>query len=76
MARISLYIDEETLRKLENVAKSQQVSISKWVVRQIKEKIEPVYPEGYEELFGSVQDSAFTMPDSPSFEQDTLREVL
>ena len=50
MPQISLYIDEKTLKKVENAAQRQHVSISKWVSEQIKTKIEPIYP------ISSVQD--------------------
>lgn len=46
MPQISLYVDEETLKKVESAAKRQHVSISKWVSEQIRSKIEPVYPLG------------------------------
>jgi len=32
------------------------------------EKIEPHYPEGWADLFGSVSDSLFTGPDQPKLE--------
>jgi hypothetical protein len=74
MPQISLYIDEETLRKVENEAKRSHLSISKWVAEQIREKIEPHYPQGYENLFGSVSDESFKRPDSISFSEDSSRE--
>ncbi len=62
MPQISLYVDEETLKKVESAAKRQHVSISKWVSEQIRSKIEPVYPLGYEELFGSVTENELVRP--------------
>ena len=50
MPQISLYIDEKTLKKIESAAARAHVSISRWVAEQIKAKVEPVYPKGYEEL--------------------------
>ena len=44
MPQISLYIDEPTLKKVENAAKRQNTSISKWVAEQIRARVEPVYP--------------------------------
>ena len=76
MPQISLYIDEVTLKKVENAALRQHVSISKWVAEQIKKKVEPIYPVGYEDLFGSINDSTFIRPISNGFEVDAKREVL
>lgn len=76
MPQISLYIDETTLKKVENAAQRQHVSISKWVAEQIRTRIEPIYPENYELLFGSISDETFTRPDSVSFELDNKREVI
>jgi len=76
MPQISLYIDEETLRKVENAAKRQHLSISKWVSEQIRSKIDPVYPDGYEDLYGSVEESEIRRPAEVGFEEDSRREVL
>lgn len=76
MPQISLYVDEKTLKQIEDSAAREHVSLSKWVVEQIKTKIDPVYPTGYEELFGSVNDSAFNRPEELSFMDDITRESL
>jgi hypothetical protein len=76
MPQISLYIDEATLKKLESAASRQHVSISKWVADQIRSKVDPVYPRGYEDLFGSVSDETFTRPIQGDFENDGHRETL
>jgi len=67
MTQISLYIDESTLKKVENAAFRQHVSISKWVVELIRACVEPVYPAEYEHLFGSIVDETFVRPDDTSF---------
>ncbi|TVR93555.1 MAG: hypothetical protein EA428_01885 [Spirochaetaceae bacterium] len=76
MPQISLYIDAETLRKVENAASRRNISISKWVAEQIRTKVEPVYPEGFEALFGSIEDDSFQRPSQPVFDQDSPRESL
>ena len=76
MPQISLYIDEKTLKKIENAAMRQHVSISKWVAQQLRSKVEPVYPAGFEDLFGSIQDDTFVEPDEISFDYDAQREAL
>ncbi len=56
MPQISLYIDEETLKKIEKAAKIEHLSISKWVGNNIKRSFEGVYPKNYFDLYGSVKD--------------------
>ncbi|TXJ08733.1 MAG: hypothetical protein E6Q25_04725 [Acinetobacter sp.] len=75
MPQISLYIDADTLQKVEYAAKQQHLSISKWVANQIKAKVEPVYPQEFYALFGSIQDDTFVRPEQPRT-QDSPREVL
>ena len=76
MPQISLYVDEETLKKVEYAAAKQNVSISKWVIEQLKTKIDTVYPTNYENLFGSVHDPSFNRPDDVSFQNDVKREII
>ena len=76
MPQISLYIDEPTLKKVENAALRQHVSISKWVAGQIRTRVEPVYPVHFEELFGSITDDSFTRPKQFSFSSDIKRKGL
>lgn len=75
MPQISLYIDADTLQKVEYAAQQQHLSISKWVAEQIKAKVEPIYPQGFYHLFGSVQDETFIRPEQPNI-SDSPREIL
>lgn len=76
MPQISLYIDEKTLREIEIAAKHQKTSISKWVVEKIRRSIKPAYPDGYEGLFGSIDDNTFSEPSELAFSTDGKREPL
>jgi len=76
MPQISLYIDEKTLKKVENVAKRQHTSISKWVAEQIRSRVEPAYPVNFEALFGSITDDTFIEPKEISFSSDLAREDI
>lgn len=76
MPQISLYIDEGTLKKVESAAARQHLSISRWVAEQIRAKVEPVYPVGFEELFGSLKEDELTRPDQGTFTVDATRESL
>jgi hypothetical protein len=74
MPHISLYVDEETLKKVEHAAKREHVSISKWVAGQIRSRTEAVYPAGFEDLYGSVPEDAIQRPVQVDFDKDAGRE--
>lgn len=76
MPQISLYIDESTLKKVEGAAARQHVSISRWVAEQIREKVEPSYPVGYEALFGALGEDDLARPDQALAANDAARESL
>ena len=76
MPQISLYIDEPTLKKIENAAMRQHISISKWVAEQIRTRVEPVYPVNFENLFGSIDDETFFRPREQRFSSDAERMSL
>lgn len=76
MPQISLYIDENTLKKVESAASRQRVSISKWVAEQIRARLEPAYPADFADLFGSISDVTFRRPQESSFSSDTEREKI
>ena len=75
MPQISLYIDKETLNKIEKAANRENISISKWVGKNIKKVIKDDYPEGYFDLFGSISDESFDIK-TLSFKHDSERESL
>ncbi|QSI04619.1 hypothetical protein [Treponema pedis] len=47
MPQLSLYLTQEQISKVEHEARADRMSLSKWVVTQIINKIEPRYPEGW-----------------------------
>lgn len=76
MPQVSLYVDRETLTKIEAAAAKEKISISRWVAEQIREKLEPSYPAGFEDLYGSVRDEDLTRQDLPDPSLDSPREGL
>ena len=76
MPQISLYIDEKTLKKVENAALRQHVSISKWVADQLRNRVEPTYPADFEKLFGSIKDDTFVEPKELASSMDLIREKI
>lgn len=76
MPQLSLYIDDETLKKIETAAKISNTSISRWVTERLKESLANTWPENYESLFGSVEDDSFVNEKQKSFADDSEREKL
>lgn len=69
MPQLSLYVTQDQFLKIKNEAHTEKMSISKWVVIKIMERIEPHYPDGWADLFGSVSDSSFVRPEQPELKE-------
>jgi len=76
MPQLSLYIDDLTLKKIEQAAKVEKLSLSKYVVKKLNESITNSWPGNYDSLFGSIDDASFVEPESQSFAQDRPRPSL
>lgn len=78
MPQLSLYIDAETLAKIEAAAKIKNTSVSKWVTERLKEDLSYSWPSNYESIFGSIQDESFDVVPAENFAfmQDIERETL
>ncbi len=74
MPQLSLYIDQETLKKIELAAKKEKVSISQWVKGKLQSSFEKKWPDNYFQLYGSIDDESFQKPDSLNFKNDSKRE--
>jgi hypothetical protein len=76
MPQLSLYIDDSTLSKLKKTARLKKVSVSKWVSEKLRSSFAEGWPEGYFDLFASVDDATFTRSRQPSLGDDVTRENL
>jgi hypothetical protein len=76
MPQISLYIDDDTLEKIAEIAKSENLSISKWVGGNIKSLIKNRYPEDFFSLFGTLKDENFQRPEELDPKNDHKREPV
>ncbi len=65
MPQLSIYLDEETATLLERAVSLSGTSVSKWVRKQIQRSLREDWPEGYFQLFGSVDDASFSEPEEP-----------
>lgn len=64
MARLTIYLDETTLRRIERAARAERLSVSRWVRNKITGTMRGAWTEHYFELFGSLRDMALERPRS------------
>ncbi|TGK79280.1 toxin-antitoxin system, antitoxin component [Leptospira noumeaensis] len=76
MPQLSLYIDQDTLKKIELAAKKEKVSISQWVKGKLQSSFEKKWPENFFQLYGSIEDNSFNKPDFLDFKNDNKREAF
>jgi hypothetical protein len=76
MGQVTIYLDNETERKMSNIVKKSATSKSKWIARLIQEKTSSTWPESVHELAGAWND----FPDIEEIRNDmggdTEREPL
>ena len=76
MPQVSLYIDKETLSKIEELAHKNKTSLSKWVGNRLKQLIKEDYPEDFFSTFGSISDDSFVEPPDLRVDSDSARVSL
>ena len=76
MAQLCLYLDSETIKKIEAMAKANQVSVSKWVRENLKESLTNTWPRDYFNLFGCINDNSFKKAQPLPFTDKDLREAF
>lgn len=76
MPQLSLYLDKQMMKKVEDGASASNLSISKYVTLSLTNYFDSNWPLGYEQLFGSIKDDTFEEPKELSFSQDSERELL
>ena len=74
MPQVSLYIDEETLSRISVAAKTEHLSLSKYVSSKLKHSLDDQWPDHYDDLFGAITDETFAV--SPPTTSDIPRESL
>ena len=76
MGQVTIYIDEETEKKMIAFAKAKNVSKSKWVTEVIREKVAKDWPASVRELEGAWEDFPSAEELRSDGGQDTKREEL
>lgn len=74
MPQLSLYIDKETLERIESAARKEQLSLSKFVVSRVRDSLDRQWAPTVTALFGSVTDPSFGV--EPPAGNDKPRESL
>ena len=76
MAQLTVYIDDETRRKIEIAAKRADTSVSQWVKERLSSALETEWPDGYFELLGSLKGVSLERPPQLRSEEDVTREAV
>ena len=76
MPQVSLYLNEKTYTKVRRAAEAESISISKWVSEKLDQTIAADWPDGFDKLFGSINDDSFIAPRRNTFSSDAVRERL
>lgn len=76
MAQLTVYIDDDTRRRIEIAAKNAKASVSQWVKEKLREALESSWPTNYFELFGSLRGSDLQRPAQPRPKDDLPRQPI
>ena len=76
MAQLTIYIDDETRKRIERAARRARSSVSQWVKDKITNALENDWPDGYFRLFGSLADADVERPAQPDERHDASRDDL
>lgn len=76
MPQLSLYISQDTLKKVEKAAKDSKTSISKWVSNKLETSLQDDWPDNYFDLFGSIKDDSLKRPEEIKHFNENPREEL
>lgn len=77
MAQLTIYIDDETRRGIEQAARASGMSVSGWVKERLTRSLRSEWPEGYfENVIGSLADDDIQRPEALPESLDVPREEL
>lgn len=77
MAQLTIYLDEESHRLVEEAAAREGSSLSRWArIRLVAAATPRGWPEGFFALFGSVRDESFEAPAELDWNDDAARDPL
>ncbi len=76
MAQLTIYIDDDTLKRIEQSARKGKESVSGWVKKKLVTSLDSGWPAHYFELFGSLKNVPLERPKQLFFDKDVKRAEL
>jgi type VI protein secretion system component VasK len=77
MGQVTIYLDDESEKRLKSAAKAAGVPVSRWVAQIVREKTRTVWPESVRQLAGAWSDDFPELEDIRRNEgDDNTREML
>lgn len=71
MAQVTLYLDEETVKRMRRAARASGLSQSRWLAELVREKTARQWPDVVRELAGAWRD----FPDAEELRRSRGRDV-
>jgi hypothetical protein len=71
MSQVTIYLDEQTDKKLRQAVEKSGLSKSQWISRLIKEKTTTEWPEAVREMVGEWQD----VPEQEEIRQSNTKDL-
>ena len=76
MGQVTIYLDDDIERKMNDAVKSAQISKSKWIAQLVQEKVANHWPDSIAEMAGSCDDFPSLAEIRHTQASDTERESL
>ena len=77
MAQLTIYLDAESHRLVEEAATREGSSLSRWARVRLVAAARPTgWPDGFFDLFGSISDERFEEPEDLVWKDDAARMEL
>lgn len=67
MAKLTITMDDESIRRIEDAAARENCSVSDWAKRRLLQSLEDQWPAGYSDLFGVLEHADLQRPRQPDF---------
>lgn len=76
MGQVTIYLDDETERRMNAATRDLNISKSKWIATVIREKLVDEWPDSIREMPGSWPDAPYAEELRDTQGQDSSRETL
>lgn len=76
MAQLTIYLDEQSIHRIEEAAAAEHLSVSRWIKARLIRSLDGEWPAGYFALEGSLEEHDLRMVAEPNPSYDAPRESL